>query len=494
MGLFGVVAIVVAGHQAISREAKNKTLAEAKAIAQKLLPGHGRVAAYLTIGQSENKLGDKAAALKDLRVGWADIEKVRTGGGIDEYTLLDEGDFATIPVAFGIEFMRAGSLEDAKKAADSFGDSPLGKSFRHELGLQIRKDFPEAFEILAFTDAERKARTDRRDKIVASLPKIEEEPKPEVRGERYAMAAQDLMGLGANKEASSALEKAVELMEKLESVQLRTALLAQSAFLFKNMDRRDRGLAVLNKSITLDKTLTGDSIEVLRAHMMVEQSKREFGMPNKLGEVLQRMNAVSGAQTSAPAAPDPAGLTTGYAELAEADNRLAAGDKAGAIKVLKSTNAKLTLKVDPNGWIAVLVGEKLLTLGDKTSAQIVLLSGSRRYLASLYPSNDVASQEMESLTRIGRALAATGSPEMGAAVIESGVAVLTKGPTIIEIPTLGEGSGKPFRRDRKSPNLHRGAIALARLGLFVKARAMARSIPNDAHRAVALAGIVRDTK
>jgi hypothetical protein len=56
----------------------------------------------------------------------------------------------------------------------------------------------------------------------------------------------------------------------------------------------------------------------------------------------------------------------------------------------------------------------------------------------------------------------------------------------------GPGGSGTITRDRQSPVLHVGAVALAKAGFYSEAIAMARNILEPAQRAVAIAGVVRD--
>lgn len=474
---------------------------EASLIANKLTARSERSVAKLAIGQAQIRLGRKSQALASLTDGWkywttGSDQSMSEGDRSDAFTLIVEGDFATLPVQYGEAFLRAGSLADAKKAADALGDSPLGKAFRHDLGLRIRKDFPEAFEELTFTDGDRKIRETQRQAAMAEVEKAKDEPDLTKRAYIYAQSADRLAILNTPKPSADAWRSAIALAPNVSVLGDRIGLITRSAYGLWNLDQKEEARKVLAEAIKLDNTLQGKSKEILRIHFFVEEIKQTFEMPNRLDEITKALNEAEGVlpAPSAPAATSPS--TSGaspFDKLAKAETLAAKGDKAAALKLLKNLGATLTAKNDPDGTIQVMVGDQLLTLGDKANAKMNLNIAAARFVSTLKPYDYLPAEDFMRLTQIAQKQAAANDRVAGVQTLVKGIRKFSAGPDTAKISHFGSGKTKEVIHDRKSAVLHHGAIALAKIGGITEAVTMARSIPNAAHRAIALAGIAQES-
>lgn len=472
---------------------------QASLIAAKLTTRTERSIAYLCVAQGYNRLGRSKEAMAALDQGWnawktGSDKGLSEGDAFDSFTLFDESDSSMLPVNYAAEFLYSGSLAKAEKAADALGDSPLAKSYRHGLGMKIRDRFPEAFELLAFTKTDREARIKRKNSLVSRTEKIKEVAEPSERAYLYFEFANELMNLGGKSEALDTLKQAEELIPQVEDLFLRVPLIAQIADSYRNLGMRPKGLELLQEAIELDKTITGDPTKVLRTHFSVEQTKRSFGLPHSFDKVIDEMNKLNGVipREQAPNAPNPGGGQALYMVIAEAQRLFDSGDKKGASVILRKITPASMKQEDTNGWWHVLAGELQTAVGDKSPAAGNLAEGSRRFVSQLRSADGLPTEELNQLERIAVGQRRLGNKEEAAKTLKLGVQKLVAGPEVKKMMHMGDGGNHMVSHDRVSPILHKGAISLSKIGDFTGAGLMARSIKNNAHRAVTLAGIVRD--
>jgi len=477
--------------------APTEVLRQAKQTVLKLTTRTEMSAAYLALAQAQNKLGDKTAALASLNSGWkayrtGSDKGLSEGDAFDSFTLYDDGDAATLPIAYGVEFLVSGSLEKAKAAADELGDTPLGKTFRHDLGLRIRKRFPEAFETLAFTDSEREARSKRKQLLIESIDKVKAEPDVTKRAFELSEIANELERTNGRKEAIGIMRQSIALAPQISDEFMRVNFMAQAANSLWYFGLQSEAKALLAEAVKLDQALVGDSKEVLQAHFSVEQTKQILGLPHKLEKVIQAMNKQIGViqeGTSAPNVPSEDLGDNPLKAVVEAEKMMANGDIKGARALLR----KAKIQRDENGWWHVLTAELQIKLNDKVGALDNLREGARLFVASLQPAQSFPSEELGQLRQIGNAFLAAGDRKAASKSLTAGILRLTAGAVTRKMAHSGDGGNRMVVHDRKSATLHHGAIMLAKVGAFIEATAMARSIPGTVHRAIALAGIVRES-
>lgn len=492
MFLGSCVFVALVGVQSPKLTAKG-LVSEASLVAAKVVDVHEAAIARFTIGEAYNHIGSKKEALQTLRSAWAQFLQYNHVGipeNIDIFTLFVDGDIATMPVNFGVEFLKAGSLGDAKKAADSYGDTPLGKSFRHELGMRIRTQFPDAFEVLAFTDDERLAREKNRNQAIVELDAIKEEPDVMHRLWKYYQLGDRLMMLNAPKEAESALDQCMALVPEVKDQPQQALIYAQAAMGYWNVNQKDKAKATLNKGIEIDSKLAGESKAVMQSHYAVEQSKNAFGMPNRMKDVTARMDQIAGGLERPTAPPSPM-TDSAYDLLATAEGSVIRGDKPSARKSIAKLKNKLNSKVDADGTMLGFVADLQLRMGDLAEGKRTILESNSRMLRALKPMTMFESESFSRLERAANLQASLGDRKAGQLTLATGIQKLAAGKETIVLPHMTPAKTKNVVHDRRSPILFRGALSLASMGDISGAVAMARTIKREAHRSVALAKIAQ---
>lgn len=476
-----------------------EVLTQAQVGAAKLTSKTERAVAYLTIAQAQNSLSDRAGALMSLDLGWEAWTKgsdkdVPEGDRFDCQWLVDKGDISTIPTYYSIEFLVSGSKEKAILVADTYGDSDLGKSYRQNIGLEIRDRFPDDFEEIAFTRADQTTRKAQREKLLAGVGVIRSETDATKRATLLYQCADKLMTLGDPGDGLRLLREAVALAPQFSDNLWRLTFLAQSAMGMWQMGAKVEAKDLITRvSLSMVKA-TGDKDKFLIAKFAVEQSKRTMGLPNKLSQVTNEMDKARGTilPTSIPIPPEGQEKSA-YAYLAAAESDVQSGNIASAKQNLAKMKTARKGELGRNGWYQVLAAELQLKMGDRAGAKVNLNEGAKLYVASLKPAKFMPTEEIGCLARIAEGLVGAWDRPSAVRYLREGIARLSAGETIFKMPHLGEGGNRMVDHDRRSPILHWGAEALARTGDFPGAVAMARSIPHSAHRVIALAGVIRDS-
>lgn len=465
-------------------------LAEARKAAGSLTTRTERSVAFLAIAQAQNGLQDRKGALQSLRIGWTAYEKgsdkgLSEGDRFDSHTLFDHGDFSMLPVEYAYEFVVAGDQGAARRAAMSLGMSDLADSYRQGLRDRLRVKYPQAVETVTLTAEQQARRAARKKRIVDSLSDLRAEADPSKRSYGLYEAAGELERLGDAGQALALLREAAEASDEIAKIEWRTTNDAQIADALWRLGAKAEAKVVLARS---EKSLAGipNEGERQKARFFVEQAKRSMGLPN-------HFDSPSVDRSGAPIAMVPGpGLkpseNSAYNLLSEAERQIALGDLAAAKKTLRR------IKVAPGGdsWIWVLLGELQAKVGDREMARINLSQGSRWRLSQIQPQAFLDRESLNGLVRIAEAQTAGGDRSGALATLSQGVKRMAGPIRWVTMPHMGDGGGQMVRHDRLSPVLHAGAIALAKSGFYVKAVEMARTIPGAAHRAIALAGAVRD--
>jgi hypothetical protein len=174
----------------------------------------------LTYAQAQERVGDRAGALKSLRLGWSiheagPIRPHSKEDAFDPQTLFDYGDLATLPTSYAFEFVAAGDLADARRAAMSIGDSPLADAFRDDLGHKLQVKYPQAVGYVTLTSHQREDRVARKQKILDGLAAIRAETDLGKRTWDLRDAADQLTRLDGMAEALPLLREAAVASEKL---------------------------------------------------------------------------------------------------------------------------------------------------------------------------------------------------------------------------------------------------------------------------------------
>ena len=155
---FGLVAACMVLHAASNTPPKPKALlGEVPGLMGKISSRTEKTIVLLTYAQAQERVGDRAGALKSLRLGWSiheagPIRPHSKGEAFDPQTLFEYGDLATLPTSYAFEFVVAGDLADARSAAMSIGDSPLADAFRDDLGHKLQVKYPQAVGYVTLTD------------------------------------------------------------------------------------------------------------------------------------------------------------------------------------------------------------------------------------------------------------------------------------------------------------------------------------------------------
>ena len=503
--------MVLASAFLLLRVATNGSLAEAllqaNQVAAKLNFRIEKTVAYLTIAQAENKLGHKTAALKALDLGWQAYTKgtdkgMSEGDRTDIQFLFNEGDSATLPEPFAVQYLEAGNKAKALEVADSFPDTPLGRAFRHGIGEKIQSRFPNDFYEFAYSPAERQRLLVKKLDWLAKVPKAKEEPNIGQRAYMLWDIANQITVYDGNKEAIEILQDAIVLAPKIEPVAIRVIFLSQAATTLNNAGAKAEAKSVMEEAIKLDVSLSndansGDSKEVQQARLMLEQNKRSLGMPNDLDKMLKDIEK---ANSSAPTTPDnggqptkvePTDLSNPFQLLVKAEALVATKDIQGARVLLGKVGRITATEMDKTGSWLLNAAELQIRIGDKEAAKLNLTKASRMLVAS-FGTQWSRGEDMLTIETIARYQIQVGDKLGAVKTVNTAIQKMTAGPDTQKMMHMGDGGNHMVVHDRRSSTLHKGSILLARLGDFDSALAMARSIPSPAHRAIALAGIVRD--
>jgi hypothetical protein len=217
-------------------------------------------------------------------------------------------------------------------------------------------------------------------------------------------------------------------------------------------------------------------------------------VPNEFDKILRERGTSSNPKPVATAAVAPlsSGSTQPYELLALADRFIAKGDVAAAKKVL----IKVKDPADGDGSWLVYAAEKQIQLGDRESARQNLALAAKHSVARLRPQPYVDHERIQMLKKIADDQKAVGDKPAALKTLLDGFHRLAGDQRWVKVAQLSMGTGPggsgTITRDRQSPVLHVGAVALAKAGFYSEAIAMARNILEPAQRAVAIAGVVRD--
>jgi len=464
-------------------------LGEARGVAAGLSTRTERSVAYLVIGRAQNGLGDRGEALASLRTGWTAFEKgsdkgLSEGDAFDLHFLIDGGDFSTLPIEYAYEFVVAGDLRAARRAALSVGASDLADSYRGELRDRLRKKYPEVADAVTLTEVQRARDEAWRARVRASLDAIRLEPDLSKRASQLWEAADHL----ARGEALPLLREAATVAQGIEEPAWRAQIQALISDRLWRLGVKDEARALLTLAEKALAAVTEEGDKRKGAQYAVEQTKEIMGLPNDKMSVYRETRPAEGtplgakpAESSDPRSP--------WELLSKAEDQRAKGDVAGARRTLRSIRARPGA-IGP--W-RQSVGELQTKLGDREGARASLAEASRSLLGSFKSSPSVDSETMKGLEGLAAAQIANGDRAAARTTLIQGFKRLAGTKRWVMMPTYGNGPDRMVRHDRQSPILHAGAMALARLGFFADAVGMARTIPSPAHRAVALAGAVWET-
>ena len=494
-----ISSLSVFGHKAVPPPDFTAALNQANLVAAKLTSRTERAIAFLVLAQAQDAVGDKPGALKSLNLGWDAYERgtdaaVSEGDQFDFQSLVDSGDISTLPVEYAVKYVEVGSMAGAKRAAHPLGSSPLAKVYLQDIGERIKARFPESVEMLAFTEEDQVKRAARKAALLASLDKVRAEPDITKRSFQLTQISEELTRTNGRAEALPILREGIDFAPKIEKPIWRVTFVAQCALSLWYQGAKDDAKALIVSIGELDKSLSGDPVQVLRAHYAVEQSKGVMGLPNTLAQVIKDIDAQSGViavKTETP--PQTPDKNDPYFIISEATRLHEKGDDAGAKVLLKKLKLGQKEPMVNNGGFYVIAGDLQIQMNDMESARRNLAEGSRQLIASLKPRDFHPSEDESYLERIAQFQLKSGAKAQASKTLLDGIAKLSAGPTTKKIMHMGDKPDHWVLHDRKSPILHWGAEALARVGDYPDALAMAKSIEHPAHRAIALAGIVRDS-
>lgn len=474
-------------------------LAEARAVAARLTTRKERSVAFLAIARAQNGLGDRADALVALRTGWTAYEKgsdkgLSEGDAWDSQTLFDVGDFSMLPIDYAYEFVVVGDLTAARNAALSVGTSGLADSYRGDLHDRLRKKYPEIADAVTLTDAQLASQKARKAELLARLDAIRAEPNPAKRSFGLYGAADELTRAGGTAEALPLFREAATVSQGIEDSGWRATDQAQIARWMWQLGAKDEARKLLAQA---EKALSAveEGEKRKSARFSIEQTKEAMGLPNdKMG--VYRDTKPTAGPAFGPGGGSKGAMSTDASDprspwelLSKAEDQRAKGDIAGARRTLRAIRAR----PGAEGPWRQSVGELQMKLGDKEAARANLGEASRTLLASLKPNPFVDTELLGSLEGLAASQIASGDRAAARATLTGGFKRLIGTERWATVPHYGDGKGRMVRHDRQSPVQHAGAMVLARLGFFADAVAFARTIPSPAHRAIALAGVVRET-
>ena len=474
-----------------------QVLGEVQTLIRKLSTRIERTVALFTLGQAQNRIGDHAAAEKSLLLGWTVFTKRPLKGvpDLDVFSiqpLFDTGDLALLPENFAFEFVAAGDPANARKAALALGNSPFGDSYREDLRQKLRVKYPAVADEVTFTDAQLASRLARKQELMASLPNLRATKDIAERVAVLAQVADDLTRAGGDAEALALCRETASLAEQIPDVAWRTIQEAQLAFQLWSLGAKEDANRLISAA-AYDLPAVTDAGERTKARFSIEQSKRAMGMPNDFDKVLAEISGGKPPEEKRASEPPP---------LQEGQNPVGAAALVGRAEWLRAKGdlgaAKKTLaRVKPasgdDGWWLVLAGKAQTELGDVAAGRKNLREGSRRFVSGLHSFPHVDPELMMRVNMLAEWQKANGDKYGVLKTLTDATARLSAGERWIKMDRLSPDGNSVTKLDRKSPILHVGAEDLARAGWYAPAIEMARTIPDPAHRAIALSGIVRDT-
>jgi len=247
---------------------------------------------------------------------------------------------------------------------------------------------------------------------------------------------------------------------------------------------------LLNLAVKDVASVTEPSLR-LDARFAIAQTQRTMGLPNDLAEVNRQRDAQVGVLPTPPRATGPTVSASSSAMelVGAADGLRNQGDLAGAKKLLR----RVKPGSDPSGTWIILAGQIQAELGDREPAQANLAAGSRIFLARLQPIIAGPGEEMMQLNSLANAQILANDRSGARQTLITAIRKLAGPDRYVKVAQMGDRTGSVMH-DRQSPTLHAGVVLLAKAGFTSDAIAMARSIPAPAHRAIALAAVVRDGK
>jgi len=468
-------------------------LREVQGLIGQIISSTEKAVALLAYAQAQERIGDKEGALNSLRLGWSAHQSgpIRAHSVREEFdpqTLLDSGDLATLPEVYAYEFVVAGDVADARSAAMSLGDSRLADAFRDGLGRKLLTKYSKEVEFVTVTDRQRENRIVVKQGILDGLAAIRAESDLEKRARDLLDAADRLTRVDGKAEAAPLLRESAAAAGKLADPKWRVIYEAEIADVAWHADAKIEASDLLKKAETEVRAIQ-DLKGRLDARSTIEHTKQSMGRPNEFDTISGSPGGVKPvAQTSA--APPTLGSSQPSDLLTAAGWYRAKGDVTAAKKALR----KVKDTAGGDGWWLVLAAEMQIQIGDRIPALENLAVGGRRFIEHLRPQPSVNHEHILQLEQIANDQKAVGDKAAALKTLLDGYHRLAFGERWVNVMQMGPGSGgKDFvKRDRQSPVLHVGAVALANAGFYSEAIALARTIENPAQRAVAISGAIRD--
>lgn len=473
-----------------------EALAESRAVAARLTTRTERTVAFLAIARAQDRLGERANALKSLQTGWEAYEKgsdkgMSEGDVTDSHTLFDTGDFSMLPIHYAYEFVVAGDPTAARRAALSLGLSDLADAYRQGLHDQLRKKYPEVADAVTLTDAQLTRQKARKAELLASLAAIRAEPDFGKRSFELYEIADELTRAGGTAEALPLFREAATASQGIEEPGWRAADQAQIADRLWLLGAKGEARTLLAQAEkALPEVEEGEKRN--RARFFVEQTKETMGLPN------DKMGALRGTGPVPAVAPsgEAPGISPGgpksissWQLLAKAEEQRAKGDLAGAQRTLRTIRAR----ADGDGPLHQSIGELQARLGDRAAARANLAIAGRVLMGSLQASPVSDNGSVQALENLAALQIANSDRSAALATLSQGLKRLIGTERWATVTHFVNGKTRLVKHDRRSPMQHAGAMALARTGFFAQAVAMARTIQSPGHRAITLANIVSET-
>lgn len=495
---FGLVAAILYSQATATTPPPKALLSEVQRLIGKIPSRTEKTIVLLAYAQAQERVGDRAGALKSLRLGWSihqagPIQPHAKREVIDPQTLFEFGDLATLPTSYAFEFVVAGDLADARSAAMSIGDSPLADVFRDDLGHKLQVKYPQAVAFVTLTDRQKEDRIARKQKILVGLAAIRAEADLSKRTWDLRNAADQLTRLDGLAEALPLLREAAAASDQLTDPKWRAIYDTEIADVDLSAGAKSAAKDLVAKA-EIAARLVADRKQQLEARFYIEQTKRSMGVPNEFDKIMrERDSSASPKPVVAPAVtPLNGGSSQPYDLLAAAGRLIASGDIVAAKKALH----KVKDPADGDGSWLVYAAEKQIQLGDRESARQNLALAAKRFIAKLRPQPYVDHEGISLLRKIAEDQKAAGDKPAALKTLLDGFHRLAGDQRWVKLAQLSMGTDaggtSTITRDRQSPVLHAGALALANGGFYSEAVTMARTIQDPAHRAVAIAGVIRD--
>ena len=502
MTLFSPAAFAGPPPKAVTSSApptREAILAEAKTWTERLTDPTEKCIALLTLGQAQTKMGDNAAARRTLAQGWEMYPKMPEfpPPNVHVGELLDGDDsLANLPPLFIRAFVAAGDEDSARRIVDA------GAIYRQGLYGMLLPEFPEFARSIRWSEQEKRARIKLKDDLLSQRDAARAEFDGINRASRLTGLASQLLYLGYTEDALPLLRESVPAAAEVKDAEQRAYFQAGIASGLWEAGALEEAKTINQEADKAARSVT-DIDKRLQARLGVETVKKKMKLPNEAAAVEQairvRLNQYTpdlGMSSSRNRGANGVVEMPLRALINAASKRLDAGDNVGAcallhrIKIIPQQNID-SERYDWGEWFRA--AKLMIQAGDSAGARQLLSAANRRIIAGLQPVTD-SPTGMATLEELTRFQIEAGDKPGAQKSARDGIAALTKNPASLQVTyKAADAKGREYlvHEDLLAPVLHRGAQLQERAGDWVGAAQTARRISYPAHRAIALAALVR---